>query len=60
METSDHGMDMTGNLQSHVVRCSAFPLPSVHSLCAPSAFLDRYRLFLFVSLPVQSHLSSSY
>ncbi len=48
-------------LQSHVVRCSeafAFPLPSALFLCAPSAFWNRYRLFVVVPHPVQGHLSS--
>ena len=50
-------------LQSHVVRCFeafAFPHPSALFLCAPSASLNRYRLFVVVRHPVQGHLSSSY
>ena len=54
IETSDHGVDTSR------YRCSARPLPYAHSLCAPSAFLNRYRLSVVVSLPMQGHLSSSY
>ena len=43
------------DLQSHVVRYSGdfpFLLPSALFLCAPSAFLNRYRLFVVVPHPV--------
>ena len=52
-----------GGLQSHVVRYFegfAFPPPSALLLCAPSAFLNRYCLFVVVPLLVQGHLLSSH